>query len=80
MPAYRYSCDRCHQPKALAELVETSRTHFKCLSCRQQAERDAARDAQVNALRGAPIDQRTRTRLNAWRARMTQQKHGGATW
>lgn len=80
MTTYRHTCATCNQPKALAELVETSRAHLKCLSCRQQAERDTARDAQVNALRGAPIDQGRRTTLNTWRARMTREKHGGLSW
>lgn len=91
MPAYRYACDRCHERTALAALTEVRPAVFVCDTCTRrgqardmapaaQAARDHLRDAQINAMRGAPIDQATRTRLNTWRARMAQQKHGGATW
>ncbi|SFK32192.1 hypothetical protein SAMN05216467_2880 [Cellulomonas sp. KH9] len=47
---------------------------------RADERRHTTRDAQVNALRGAPIHQTDRTLLNTWRARMTRQKHGGLSW
>ena len=78
---YRHTCHLCRQHVALAALTEVAPALFECITCRaDQRARDTTRDAQVNALRGAPIDQTGRTLLNTWRARMTRAKHGGLSW
>lgn len=77
MTTYRYSCNH-HGPTALADLHEVRPGIFLCTACTQrgrvadmaaaaQRARDQIRDAQVNALRGAPIDNRTRADIASWR-------------
>ncbi|SFK32244.1 hypothetical protein [Cellulomonas sp. KH9] len=65
---YRHTCHLCRQHVALAGLEEVAPALFECITCRaDQRARDAARDAQVNALKGAPIDEDTRRLLGTWR-------------
>ena len=65
---YRHTCHLCRTHVALAALEEVAPAVFECITCRDdQRARDAARDAQVNALRGAPIDEDTRADIASWR-------------
>ena len=78
---YRHTCHLCRTHVALAALEEVAPAVFECITCRaDQRARDTARDAQVNALRGAPIDEDTRRLLGTWRTNQQQQTHGGLSW
>ena len=74
-----HTCNRCGQYVALAGLDEIAPGIFECIVlCRRRgnpADMSAAvymargdnRDAQVAAMRGAPIDEDTRRLLGTWR-------------
>ena len=78
---YRHTCHRCGEYVAWAALDEIAPAIWQCIEpCRDrrrgrisdlapaaQRARDTTRDAQVNALRGAPIDEDTRRLLGTWR-------------
>ena len=87
-----HTCNRCGQYVALAGLDEIAPGIFECIVlCRRRGNpgdmsaavymaHDDNRDAQVAAMRGAPINQDIRTRLNTWRADRQRLKHGGLSW